>query len=489
MIAKRPVIILGNPPYRTSPNQELVDVNRARGRAALPFGSEFSPSQIDLRQMLELIEQHEGDQAALQTAILASRFPRHGGTGPNAAVNRAKLAMNSRLGLKAYGIIDGASRFTDFGRRLFDLRADERALYKALARHILLNLHGMALVQCIRDMIASGEEVDLNTLRPALAERGVDYPSGGKSPSMMRLWLEKAGVFVGSRWQIDDIRLRDILGTDPAMYRELSKLTTEQRAFLRALANTGLTEARPANEIVKLAEATYGVRFPEKSLPKLVLNALVTAGYITATKTTEGRGAKPFLVAPTAKVTVDLIEPLFNQLRDQTDPKLIELLRKPLADIRAELRSDDINVKGLALEALAFRLMRLVDMDYMATRLRASATGGAEVDLVFQSARLVYSRWQVQCKNTARVSLDDVAKEVGLTAFIKSNVIVIVTTGTIGGEARRYANKIMRDSNLAVIMLDGADLDRISANTSQIVDVFNREARMAMELKKLDLDQ
>jgi hypothetical protein len=224
-------------------------------------------------------------------------------------------------------------------------------------------------------------------------------------------------------------------------------------------------------------------------LPKAVLNALVASGFITATKTTEGRGAKPFMVTPTAKVTSDLIEPLFDQLKDQTDRKLIELLRKPLADVRAEIKSDDVYVKGLALEALAFKLMRLLDMDYMATRLRASATGGAEVDLVFQSARLVYSRWQVQCKNSSRLSLDDVAKEVGLTAFIKSSVIVMVTTGTIGGEARRYANKIMRDSNLAVVMLDGADLDRISANTSQIVDVFNREARMAMELKKLDLDQ
>jgi hypothetical protein len=458
-------------------------------RASLPFGSEFSPSQINLRQTLELIETHEGNQAALQAAILVAYFPNHGGTGPNAAKNRNTLAMNSRLGIKAYGIINDAARFTDFGRKLFDLRADEKALYETLARHILLNLHGMALVQCIRDMIAGGEDVDLNTLRPALAERGVDYPSGGKHPSMMRLWLEKAGVFVGSRWQIDDIRLQEVLGTDPAMYRELSKFTTEQRAFLRALANTGITDPQPANEIVKLAAATYGVRFPEKSLPKLVLHALEAAGYITATKTTEGRGAKPFMVAPTAKVTADLIEPLFDQLKDQTDPKLIELLRKPLSEVRDELKSADIHVKGLALEALAFKLMRLVDMDYMATRLRASATGGAEVDLVFQSARLVYSRWQVQCKNTARVSLDDVAKEVGLTAFIKSSVIVIVTTGTIGGEARRYANKIMRDSNLAVIMLDGADLDRISANTSQIVDVFNREARMAMELKKLDLDQ
>jgi site-specific DNA-methyltransferase (cytosine-N4-specific) len=123
-------------------------------------------------------------------------------------------------------------------------------------------------------------------------------------------------------------------------------------------------------------------------------------------------------------------------------------------------------------------------MDYLATRLRATATGGAEVDLVFQSARLIYSRWQVQCKNTARVSLDDVAKEVGLTAFIKSNVIVIVTTGTVGGEARRYANKIMRDSNLAVVMLDGPDLERMTHNPTQIVDVFDREAQTAMKLKK-----
>jgi site-specific DNA-methyltransferase (cytosine-N4-specific) len=457
-------------------------------RASLPFGSEFSPSQIDLRQMLELVEQHEGNQGSLQAAILAMYFSLHGGTGPNAAKNRNTLAMNSRLGLKAYGIIDDAARFTVFGRKLFDLRTDQNALYTALARHILKNLHGMALVQCIRDMIAGGEDVDLSTLRPALAERGVDYPAGGKHPSMMRLWLEKAGVFVGSRWQIDDIRLQEVLGADPAMYREMSRFTSEQRAFLRALANTGITEPQPANEIARLAEATYGVQFPEKNLPKLVLHALIQAGYITATKTTEGRGAKPFMVAPTPKVTVDLIEPLFDQMKEQIDPKLIELLRKPLAEVRAELRSENINVKGLALEALAFRLMRLVDMDYMATRLRASATGGAEVDLVFQSARLVYSRWQVQCKNTARVSLDDIAKEVGLTAFIKSSVIVIVTTGTIGGEARRYANKIMRDSNLGIIMVDGADLDRISANTSQIVDVFNREARMAMELKKLELE-
>ena len=460
------------------------------GRASLPFGSEFSPSQIDLPRLLELIEAHGGDEKALQAAILAEWFSGHGKatTDPDkAAKNRKTLAMNCRLGLKAYGIIE-QGRFTAFGRELFNLKAAAEALYEALAKRILVNLHGMALIQCIRDMTAAGEDVSLDTLRNALAQRGIDYPSGGKHPSMMRLWLEKAGIFVGSRWQIDELRLQEVLGTDPVMFRELARFNAEQRAFLKALANTGIAEPQPANEIAKLAAATYGVRFPEKSLPKAVLNDLVEAGYITATKTTEGRGAKPFMVAPTAKLVAELIEPLFNQLAGQTDPKLAELLREPLPKILTELESADRYVSGLALEALAFRLMRLLDMDYMATRLRAAATGGAEVDLIFQSARLIYSRWQVQCKNTARVSLDDVAKEVGLTAFIKSNVIVIVTTGAIGGEGRRYANKIMRDSNLAIVMLDGRDLDRITANAAQIVDVFNREAQAAMQLKKLDLD-
>jgi site-specific DNA-methyltransferase (cytosine-N4-specific) len=163
------------------------------------------------------------------------------------------------------------------------------------------------------------------------------------------------------------------------------------------------------------------------------------------------------------------------------------LLRKPLAEIREELKSEERYIKGLALEALAFKLMRLIDLAYVATRLRGTETGGAEVDLIFESARLVFSRWQIQCKNTGHVSLDDVAKEVGLTHFLKSNAIVMVSTGEIGPEARRYANKIMTDSNLCVVMIDGNDLEIIEARPASIIDVFIREARRAMDLKRLAL--
>jgi site-specific DNA-methyltransferase (cytosine-N4-specific) len=305
---------------------------------------------------------------------------------------------------------------------------------------------------------------------------------------MMRLWLAKAGIFVGTRWQVDEIRLQAVLGIRPEQFEVLAELTAEQRAFVRALANTGVMTPQPANEIAHLAAATYGVKFPEKSLPKLVLDALVNAGYIEVEKTTSGRGAKPFLVTPTSRLVADIIEPLLDQLATQTDPKLRRLLKKPLKDILDEVRSDDRYVAGLALEALAFKLMRLVDMEYLATRLRGTATGGAEVDLVFQSTRLVYSRWQIQCKNTARVALDDVAKEVGLTSFLKSNAIVMVSTGDIGNEARRYANSIMSTTNLAIVMLDGNDLKRIMAHPASIVDAFEREAQSAMRLKKLEIE-
>jgi site-specific DNA-methyltransferase (cytosine-N4-specific) len=453
-------------------------------KSDLPFGSEFSPSQIDLPVLLELAVVHEGNVQELQDAIQARYFSKHGQGNQR---NQQKLAMNCRLGMKAYGIIDEKCRLTDFGHFLVSLKDKPEDLYEALGKHILLNLRGMAVIQCIQDMAYAGEEVNLTTLREGLEARGIHYPRGGKHPSMMRLWLANAGVFVGDRWQIDERRLSAILGTDEEQFAGLAKFSPAQRAFLLALANTGITEPQPANQIVKLATATFGIKFPEKSLPKLVLTALEESGYITATKTTGGRGAKPFMVAPTQKLVAEIVGPLLDQLQTQTDPKLLDLLRKPLSKILLEIDSQDRFLSGLALEALAFKLMRLLDMTYVATRLRAQATGGAEVDLIFESTRLVFSRWQVQCKNTTTVALDDVAKEVGLTHFLNSSAIVIVSTGSIGPEARKYANRIMGASNLCIVMIDRIDLESIRSNPSHIVDAFNREAHHAMTLKKLDL--
>jgi Restriction endonuclease len=451
-------------------------------KSDLPFGSEFSPSQIGLPTVLELAHEHGGDWKAFEAAVRTCYFDRHATT----AYNRAKLANNCKLGMIAYGIIDRDARLTAFGRSLWLVRKDEAKLYEELARHILLNLYGSTLVQCIQDMQAAGETVDLVKLRKWLDERGVLFPRGGKHASIMRLWLEKAGVF-SSGWRVEEAKYKQILGVSTDEIEALSSFSREQRFYLKTLVNMGGPGPYPSNDIERLATATYGVKFNEKMLPKTVLCPLQEAGYIALTRETSGRGAKPFLVAATEKLIGELIVPLLAQLEKQAGADLRPFLRKPLGDVIVELTSDDKHVRGLALEALAFKLMRLIDLDYVATRLRGVATGGAEVDVIFESSRLVFSRWQIQCKNTSHVSLDDVAKEVGLTHFLKSNVIVMVSTGEIGPEARRYANKIMTDSNLCLVMIDREDLRSVIDAPACIVDVFNREAKHAMKLKALDI--
>lgn len=454
-------------------------------RSDLPFRSEFSPAQIDLSVLLDLAHTHGEDWKAFETAVRGLYFAQHA----TSDYNKAKLANNSKLSLRAYGLIgENDTTLTAAGLALYNLRGDRNAIHAAFAEHILKNCQGMNFVQCILDMHSASEKIDLTKLRRWLEERGIVVPRGGKHMSTLRLWLEKAGIFV-SGYRIDRARLEQILGLGMEEFEALAAFTPEQRAYLKALANMGGGGPHSSNDIEKLAAASYGIAFNEKNLPKQVLYPLRDAGYIGLERGTKqaGRGAKPFLVTAAAKLTADLITPLIEQMEQQTHTDLRPLLRRPIKEIRKAIDSKDKHVRGLALEALAFKLMRLIDLSYVSTRLRGSATGGAEVDLIFESARLVFSRWQVQCKNTDRVSLDDVAKEVGLTRFFNSNAIAIISTGEIGDDARRYANTAITSSNFDIVMIDGRDIARIASRPSTIIDVFERESRHAMDLKKVEL--
>lgn len=454
-------------------------------KSDLPFGSEFSPSQIELPILLEFAKVYGGDWKAFENAVYETYFSRNN----TSEYNRRKLANNCKLGMIAYGIIDRKANLTDFGEELYKYKTDESALYAKLARHILVNLNGLNVINVIRDARTRGEKIDLLSLRSLLEERGIHYPRGGKHPSIMRLWLEKAGVVTSRDWEINEARLEEILGLSANEIDALAVLTPEQRAYIKALVNTGSVMPLPSNEIERLATATYGIRFNEKNLPKLVLYPLQEAGYITLKRGTResGRGAKPFMVTPTEKLRDEIIKPIIDLIEKDVSAHLRPFLRKPLKEILNEIESPDKYIKGLALEALAFHLMRLIDLTYVMTRLRGEATSGAEVDLIFQSDRLVFSRWQIQCKNTRSVSLEDVAKEVGLTFQLKSNVIVIVTTGTVGSKAKAYANSVMNATNLDIVFIDRSDLNQIIQNPVSIIDVLHREARRAMEIKKLEI--
>ena len=368
---------------------------------------DISPAVVNLSEILEICINHNGSRENVDAAAAKLTY-----------CNGDKTkAMNVRLSLVSYKLLDDTLLPTPICKELVATKGDDR--FDLLAKHILLNLNGLSFIHCLMDMKAERQTITLTTLRRACEERNIIYPKGGKHPSMMRGWLSLAGVFE-KQWDVNEKRVNEILGTQD-VYDPLSELNDLQKAFLKALIAAQVEDYISASKIVKIAETTYGVQLPEKSLPKLVLDALREAGFIDAEKTTEGRGAKPFKVRLREGVDPSVILPTLGQLDSSLSPKLREMIRKPLEVIMIEINSKNTYIRGLALEALAFKLMRILDLNYVSTRLRGTETGGAEVDLIFDSARLVYSRWQIQCKNTDKVSLDPVAKEVGLTHMLKSN--------------------------------------------------------------------
>lgn len=459
---------------------------RAMRKSDLPFGSQFTPSQTPLQDVLRLVVMYEGNVEQFTDAVQWQFFASHGTDDRS----RREVAKNTILSLRAYGIVDQKGNLTDFGRQLVDAINDGQRLYDILARHILINLHGLDLVQTAIDMRRLGVSVTLETLRRELERRGVHMPRGGMHLSAMKGWLQQAGVFkAGPGYEVDEVRIKELLGVGPQDIAELADLPEPLRAFVRALAALSHDgEPLPSNRVADCASALYGVAFPEKSLPK-TLAPLVDAGLVTLTKTTQGRGAKPHLVRPTDKLRNGIVKPLLDKLSSAAGFPAAALWYQPLGTTLQQLRSQDRHVKGQALERLAVYMCWLLDLEFRGWRRRGQDTAGAEVDVLAEAARLVFSRWQIQCKNTHYVSLDDVAREVGVACILRSHIILMVTSGRVGQEARGYATDIMKQTHLNIAFFDHQDLQRMASDASAIIDVLRREAQHAMQIKHTEVKE
>lgn len=443
----------------------------------LPFGTQFSPNQIELPQLLQLIIDNEGnDTTPLITAIAETFF------NMNAANQQRNMAGNCKNALVSYGILEngGGVHITAFGLQLHEI-GDETEQCETLVKHILKNLNGMILIDVLRSMQRNGERISKETVVENLNSRGFDLSRTSNNVPVMKLWLNKAGVLHG--WRIDEHKLSELTELSEGEFRLFRTLRPEQYYFLRTLCNIASENYQKAADIRHLATATYGINFVESNFSQAVIHPLTERGLIEIQRTTEGHGARTPLVKLTELTKRDIVLPLLQQLESVVDREVIEYLQKPLTELRADIDSENTYLKGLALEAFAIRIMRIIGLDFIQTRLKGNETAGAEVDVLFDSTHLLYSRWQVQCKNTHRVSLDQIAKEVGLSHVLKTNAIVIMTTGVVSEKAREYSTQIMKTMNLCIIIVEGSDIDAIIAEPTKILEIFNRESLNAKHIK------
>ena len=442
----------------------------------LPFGSQFSPNVVDLKEIMTLVDKARVKNVKELEHEIYEKF----------YDGKAKaLAYNCKVALCAYEIIDNEDIVvvTSFGDELIAAKTEDGA-YEEMAKHILQNLNGLALIDTLRKLSLLGEKITNETVNEALIQLGYNLQKTSNYAQVMKLWLEKAYV-LDNKWNINEQRLSDIIGIKSDEISLFKELPQEQYYFLMALVNVGDKEFHNATEIRELAIASYGISFGEKAFANQVLKPLEDKGLITVTKTTEGRGSKPSLVRLTGKSEKEIIEPLLEQFRGQVGNALAEAYCKSFTKLREDIDDKNTYKKGLALEAFAIKVMGIIGLNFQRTRYRDKAAGG-EVDVILDSTRLMYSRWQVQCKNTKTVTIDQVAKEVGLSHVLKSNCIVMMTTGHLTSEAIKYSKAIMEDTNLCILTLQKEDIEVIIKNPASIIKIFNHQAESAKKIKVLN---
>lgn len=457
-------------------------------KSSFPNGSQFSPTQTPLPRLLAIIRANQPDRQNIKDAIQQTFFV----NSPD-----PDLANNTIFALSEYQILDKPSnnisvaQLTAFGESLANKAesGDFEGLYEDLARNIILNLRGLELIQCIEDLNNRGTTITKHSIVKELTFRGYHLPPNGTHLNSMRQWFEEANLVEKNKWVVNRVTLRKILGdVDNDTLDSYASLSREQRAFALAFARLDVEEAS-SNKVAEYASTLYGVDFPEGGLPQSTLFALRDIGLIYCEKTTSGQGAKPYIVRPTEKLKNDFIEPIFLALEDSAGLQYRKLIRMPYEQILEGLHSENKHVKGLALEALAFFLGRLVGLGFVKWRMRTNETGGSELDVVMEGTNLIFSRWQIQCKNSRQATLEDIAKEVGIAHLIRSNVIMIVTTGRIGDAARRFAERIMSDSNYQIILLQKNQLEQLKTDPSSIIEILHEQSIKAMTLKRSQVEK
>ncbi len=456
---------------------------RHRRKSAIPVGTQFNPNLVALPNFLAAVIANSGDKTAIERAIWKpSVRVKLKSSGPT--------TRNSSLPVEAavkYGLLDNGYNATPLATKLALLSGP--ALYEEFARHILLNLGGLRVIEATLQMEADNIAITGDSLAQFLSDQGFTVVVHNTAINSLRLWLAQTGIFPltgRDKWKCDLIRREEILPLSQSQISILAGLKPHVHAFVRALCRADPSGPVLASTIRDAAEGKEGIRMGRVSLPNDVLNPLQKAGIITFT-TGGTAGGKSAVLETTPLFDKEILEPFVTNSVKDLDAAVSDYYKRRPADIFADLTSTDTFRKGQALEALAIFLMRQLGLRFLHWNKRALAsTAQAEVDVVLAGLiGAIQTRWQVQCKNkpTTNVDVGDVAKEVGLIPVTQATHILMVSTGGFTGDAVKYAREIMRRTPITIFMLGHRDLDAIKQNPAVLLTILRLQSEVISRLQ------
>ena len=305
----------------------------ANKESQIPVGTGFSPDLVSLPDYVHAIVQRSGDVDALENALNAPPV----WTGKKLRTTRRTRRHPMEAGAQ-YGLLAPSTyEATDLARRLDQMGESE--MYQAFARHVLLNLGGLRVVEGAQEMHLDGRKVTGDSLAQYLTDQGFRVSVHNTAINTMRMWLAKAGLFPESgrgtdAWRPNPGVKEALVGLDDETIAALAALTPEQIAFAKALARLDPDGWTPAAEVRDLAEAAEGVRIGRGSLPNEVLRPLEASGLIEY-RTGGTSSGKTSELKTTETFQSEVLRPFLTRTLKALDPALTAYYRTRPADIYA----------------------------------------------------------------------------------------------------------------------------------------------------------
>jgi len=459
--------------------------SRRAKESKIPVGTQFSPELINLSEYAKMAVEYSGDINSLREKVVLPPVRTRRYSSP---ITPRMRGLPLEAGVK-YGLLtNGSYEATDLARELSTLEAPK--IYEVFARHILLNLNGLRVVEAAQEMALDNKVITGDTLAQYLTDQGFRVTIHNTAINTLRMWLAKAGLFPTngrgqSAWTPNGAIKKKLLGLSDETIAALASFTPEQIAFARALCRLDPPSWVLASDVRDLAEATSAVRFGRASLPNQVLKPLKEAGLIDY-ETRGTQGGKASRLRTTKKFQIDIIGPFLENTLVSLNPILTAYYRTRPGDIFKEMQSTDIYRKGRALEAFTVYVMRLLGLRFLGWRRRAQETGNSEVDALLAGLLgAMPTTWQVQCKNTpsASVRLEDVAKEVGLLPLTHATHILLVANSLFTDDAQKFADQTMLKSSVTIFLLDKTDFETIRVNPAYIGRILLAQAERIRDIR------
>ena len=460
----------------------------------LPSANEFTPNQIDLQFCLKTADTSSTREEFL-SAVRNEYFLKNA-LSRNDPVERGeqqlKLAGNVLIGLRNYKLLEEKEiALTSVGLEILNDPKSEKII---LLKHLFEELCGYEIIKAVQSLKAKGvsprtkkllsEELALLGLR---TKQEKEISANTTDHTKFIRWLEYCDLY-DTQMVLDEEKFVAVVGRPSGLVNELWNLSSQQHLFLKyawQVSSDGIEEHLVKN-LKSGAEEMFG-KFIERpdQIANDILYPLEKLGFFEIVRSSQGRGGNSGSIRYRQKIF--LLTPAdFVEGAQEKSPHI--QIKKPIEQIFGELESQDISVKGIALEELAISIGQALGLRFVEFRAQGATTGGAEVDVIFEQLGLSYSKWLIQCKNTPKdkVHVSAVAKEVGNAVIHHANIVLLITTGGFTTAAQEYAKQTIAQSNIQVILVDGSEIAKFRTNgVSSLSRFFERQSeKIALERQR-----